>query len=309
MPTRTTPLHSWLSRAGALLLALSLATPVVHAAGDAPSKPGASKKRLGKRAEAEVAAKAQAHADALKSALDEAQAQRDQASADARPLLAQGRHEDAALQLLDAASSYKDAILHIEAAEQFLAAADRRHTAALAKGRDAAAAARTLLAEVGPDPVTDGGVDVRLARIPHDQVDALLERCATVERGLAARATQLRRQTRGRKELAAGASLLAVGITGLGVIVGGTVYRVARKEELAAIAGRESEYDLSALDAQGRRGDAMIGVGAVLGTVGVVLGATLLALGARDLRGRRTPELASLRVAPTLGGLMLSGRF
>ncbi|HEY0136892.1 MAG TPA: hypothetical protein VGB85_22575 [Nannocystis sp.] len=308
MPIRTSILHSWLSRAGAFLLALSLATPVVHAA-DPSRKPGASKKKLGKRAEAEAAAKAKARADALKSALDEAQTQRDQALAGVRPLLSRGHHEDAALHLLDAALTYDDAVLHIEAAEQFLAAADRRHTAALARGRDAVTAARTLLAEVGPDPVADERVDVRVVRVPHAQVEALLERCVAVERGLEARAKQLRRQTRGRQELAAGASLLAIGLTGFGVLAGGTVYRAARREELAAIAGHESEYDLSALDAQGRRGDAMIGVGAVLGTVGVVLGASLLALGARDLRGRRAPELASLRVAPTLGGLVLSGRF
>ena len=58
----------------------------------------------------------------------------------------------------------------------------------------------------------------------------------------------------------------------------------------------------------------MIGVGAVVTVVGAALGVSLMAIGARDLRGRdiggkETSRQARLQVAPTLGGLVLSGRF
>jgi hypothetical protein len=48
----------------------------------------------------------------------------------------------------------------------------------------------------------------------------------------------------------------------------------------------------------------------VLGAVGLVLGVALISLGARDLKAARAETLqARLRVAPTLGGLVVFGRF
>jgi hypothetical protein len=307
-------IHRHFLRAGIALLALTLAAPVVHAAPAGSRKPGVARKakvRGGAQTseKASNAAKLKLRKKELDAALTKAQGERDQALARVQPLLGSGHPERAANHLLESALMYSDPVLHLEAAEQFLAAADRRHPDALAKGRETAAAARTLLTSVGADPMKDLTVDVRAARVPHANLDGLLDRCAAVEHRLVLRGAELRRQRRGRQELVTGASLLAVGLTGAGVLASGLVYRGARERELAAIAGHEAEYDLSALDAQGRRADAMIGAGAVVGALGMVLGASLVALGARDLRGKPPARHAQLRVGPTLGGLVLSGRF
>ena len=126
-------------------------------------------------------------------------------------------------------------------------------------------AARDLLAKTG-DPAADRSIDPRTARVAHASIADLLERCDAVEGRLARRTAELRLQRRGRQEITAGASLLFVGLTGVGVLAG------------------------------------------------AALGVSLMAIGARDLRGRdiggkETSRQARLQVAPTLGGLVLSGRF
>lgn len=304
----TTSTDHSLLRGCAILVALGLATPVVHAAPDPPKDTGASKKKLSKRAQAladaEKAARAKQLADVLKTAADE----RAQELARIQPLLDAGHFERAANHLLAAALAYSDPVLYLDSAEQFLAAADRKHPDALTRGRESVAAARALLAHPD-DRKADEDSDIRTVRVARGSTDALLERGADIEQRLKARTEELREQRHGRHELAAGAALLTVGLTGAGVLAGGIVYRNARGRELAAIAGHESEYDLSALDAQGHRSSMMIGVGTAFTVVGVALGATLLALGARDLRGKAAPRRAHLQAAPTLGGLVLSGRF
>lgn len=301
MLTTTSRPRSSRLRAGAVLVALTLATPVVHAAPGAPRMSSATRKATAARA-------AQ-----LRDTLEKAQRERDHELAQVQPLVDNGQNERAAHRLVSAALTYNDPILYIEAAERFFAAADRRHLDVLARGRESLEAARDLLAQTG-DPAIDKSIDLRTVRVAHASLEDLLERCDTVQGRLAGRAVELREQRKGRQELTAGASLLFMGLTGAGVLAGGMVYRAARKRELADIAGHESEYDLSALDAQGRRADAMIGAGAVLSVVGAVLGVSLIAIGARDLRGRalrgkEKAQQARLQVAPTLGGLVLSGRF
>ncbi len=301
MLTTTSPHRSSPLRAAAVLVALTVATPVVHAAPGAPRTSSANRRATAARA-------AQ-----LRDTLDKAQREREQELARVQPLVDNGQDEKAAHRLVTAALTYNDPVLHIEAAERFLAAADRRHLDALTRARESLEAARDLLAKTG-DPAADRSIDPRTARVAHASIADLLERCDAVEGRLARRTAELRLQRRGRQEITAGASLLFVGLTGVGVLAGGVAYRAARKRELAGIAGHESEYDLGDLDAQGRRADAMIGVGAVVTVVGAALGVSLMAIGARDLRGRdiggkETSRQARLQVAPTLGGLVLSGRF
>lgn len=303
------PCITRLSRVGGLAVAFVLAAPPVHANAAAPAMAapataaGCDQRRPSRRAACE-----RARAADLQAAIDKAQVEREAALERVRPLIVGGRHEQAAGRLREAALTYDDPVLYLEAADQFLAAAGRRRLGPLTDGRAAVDAARALLAATG-DPGREADLDVRAARISADAVDALTGRADELQRAFAARERQLRGELRGRQELGAGAGLLAVGLTGVGVLAGGLVYRAAGRRELDAIAGHEAEYDLGALDDQGRRADAMIGAGAVIGAIGVALGATLLGLGARDLRRPARPGVAALRVAPTLGGLVLGGRF
>jgi hypothetical protein len=112
------------------------------------------------------------------------------------------------------------------------------------------------------------------------------------------------RLRKGRAQMFAGAGLLGVGVVGLGVMVSGSYIQRFSAHELARGTGYSDEA-LAPLRAQHARGETMLAAGAVTAAFGAVLGVTLLATGARDVRAAR----GRVQVAPTLGGLVLSGRF
>jgi len=57
------------------------------------------------------------------------------------------------------------------------------------------------------------------------------------------------------------------------------------------------------------RTETMIAAGAVSGAIGLALGLALLVDGVRDLKAARPGRTARIRVAPTFGGFIVSGRF
>ena len=118
---------------------------------------------------------------------------------------------------------------------------------------------------------------------------------------------------RGRRERLAGGVALGVGVTGLALLITGVMLdRRANARGLALC--REAMTGCTAYGSQlrdievlGRRGDTLIGVGAVVGGLGLVSGAMLLAIG---LRRRDAPRVSwSPRISPSSAGLALSGRF
>jgi hypothetical protein len=114
---------------------------------------------------------------------------------------------------------------------------------------------------------------------------------------------------KGNGELIAGALLASGGLASFGVMAGGLYLNRLSERELAKGEGRPAE-DLAPLHDQQRRAETMIAAGAIAGAAGLALGVALLAIGARDLKAaRREPLSARLRVAPTIGGLVLAGRF
>ena len=117
---------------------------------------------------------------------------------------------------------------------------------------------------------------------------------------------QLRRNARG--ELIAGSVLLVGGLAGLGVLAGGIFIKRAADEELEEGEGMSEEM-LAPLNDQKKQGETMMAAGAISGAIGVALGAALLGIGARDLKASRARQTARVRVAPSLGGLVVFGRF
>jgi len=114
---------------------------------------------------------------------------------------------------------------------------------------------------------------------------------------------------KGNGELIAGALLASGGLASFGVMAGGLYLNRLSERELAKGEGRPAE-DLAPLHDQQRRAETMIAAGAIAGAAGLALGVALLAIGARDLKAaRREPLSARVRVAPTIGGLVLAGRF
>ena len=116
------------------------------------------------------------------------------------------------------------------------------------------------------------------------------------------------RWRRGRAQMFAGAAFLGVGVVGLGVMVSGWYVQRFSANELSRGTGYSDEA-LAPLRAQHGRGETMLAAGAVTAVFAAALGATLMATGARDVRAGRATRWSGVRVAPSLGGLVLSGRF
>ncbi|MBA3548983.1 MAG: hypothetical protein H0T76_21075 [Nannocystis sp.] len=113
----------------------------------------------------------------------------------------------------------------------------------------------------------------------------------------------------GHGEVLAGALLTTAGLASIGVMSGGLYLNRHSKRELERGEGRP-EQELAPLHDQKRQAETMIAAGAIAGAAGLALGIALLTIGARDLKAaRREPLSARVRVAPTLGGFVLAGRF
>lgn len=124
----------------------------------------------------------------------------------------------------------------------------------------------------------------------------------------AARRAAQRKETRGKQELIAGGVLAAVGLTGVGLIVGGATVHRKYHDFVDPLRGSEHLYDLGQLKANYDAGTTMIGAGAVLAAVGLGIGVPLIAVGTRELRAGRRERLM-LAVKPAWGGMTLVGRF
>jgi len=99
---------------------------------------------------------------------------------------------------------------------------------------------------------------------------------------------------RARAELVTGGVLLGLGLGGFAAMTVGLLKK-------------SGANDLGAKPLA--RADSMIAAGAASGAMGLAMGIALLVEGARDRKAARSAEVTRVRVAPTLGGLVLSGRF
>jgi hypothetical protein len=98
-----------------------------------------------------------------------------------------------------------------------------------------------------------------------------------------------------RGEIVVGGVLAVLGLGGVGAMTVGLLQR----------GDAEDSGDADRL----AKNDTLIAAGAVSGAFGVALGLALVIDGVRDLKAARRGQTARVRVAPTLGGLVVSGRF
>jgi hypothetical protein len=215
-------------------------------------------------------------------------------------LVLRGGVDRAAQLLADAAEEHRLPALDLEAAGHLVDAATPVRMDRLEAARERVGTARGLL-----DALADDAPELL-----DDTREALRVRCDELAGRLESRRAILARARRGRAELAAGATFVATSMIGFGVMSGGLGIAAARDERLAAIRGQEALYDLTELDAYGRRADTMIAAGAVTGSLLLVLGLGLVAAGAVDRRDYRKSRGAALaRLLPGPDGLVLGGRF
>ncbi|HEY8375607.1 MAG TPA: hypothetical protein VIK91_03920, partial [Nannocystis sp.] len=103
---------------------------------------------------------------------------------------------------------------------------------------------------------------------------------------------------RARGEMISGGVLLGLGVGGLGAMTAGALLKRSAEQD-----NKEGAAD------ELRRADTIMAVGGVVGVMTVAIGAALLAEGARDRKAARAQLRGRVRVAPTLGGFVIRGRF
>lgn len=279
---------------------------------DDASGPPASKKpkaRSSSKKHASASASAKAREEAIKAQIEKAEAERVPLQEQAQRLNDDGNLEGAVGLLAGGAEALRDPVLH-------LAAADARQKLARQRSADRAKAdweaslrhcekAEALLAASGAGALDAIRVDPEETEALRAWSQQLRESADAALPVLEIKTNPVRRNARG--ELIAGSLFLAGGLAGVGVMAGGLYLSGAAQRELPKAEGRP-EY-LAPLEEQKRQGDTLIAAGAVAGALGVILGVTLVALGATDLKKSRADQLSRFRVAPTFGGLSLSGRF
>lgn len=258
-------------------------------------------------------AEAAAEREAMRSAAQEesARAHRDAARAHGAELIAAGRPREAARELAVVAAVDGDPLLFLAAAEASLVdARERSSSEGLAQARGHVASAKDALAALRSEPagLARLGLDV-------DTLPAIDAHIAQVVDAIDRRSGAKQRRKVALGEVISGSVLTAIGLSGLGVMSGGLYLDASADAELE----RAGVQDINALPpnlqpavrAQVDRASTMIAVGSIVGAAGTALGVTLVTIGARDVKklGGLGRKRASLRAAPTFGGIVVSGRF
>lgn len=265
--------------------------------------PAPASRKARRAAKVAKVARSKPRSKAVKDSLERAASERAPIQEHASKLEAAGKPDEALQSLLVGAEAYHDPILYLAAAEASLKRGDRRGRAGVVDDDHCIEHVRTaqtlLTAATAETPRVDPEEHAALIAWGDD----LVKKAERHKQRMSARRN-------GRAELIAGAVLGTVGLTGFGVMSGGIYLDGASKRELDKGMGRPDE-DLAALHDQQRRAETMIAAGAISGAVGLALGIALIAIGARDLKATRgeRPRQARVRVAPTLGGIVIAGRF
>lgn len=247
-------------------------------------------------------ARSKPHSKAVKTSLERAASERAPIQEHAAKLDADGKPDEALQSLLVGAEAYHDPILYLSAAEATLKRADRKGRSGVADDDrciERVRIAQTLLQAAAADS----------PRVDPEEHPALLAWGDELVKKAERHKQRMSARRNGSAELIAGAVLSTVGLAGFGVMAGGLYLNSVSERELDKGMGRPEE-DLAALQAQQRRAETMTAAGAISGAVGLALGIALISIGARDLKATRAEKLqARIRVAPTLGGLVIAGRF
>ncbi len=265
-----------------------------------PSPPSSRKAR--RAAKGAKVARSKPRTRAMKAALERAASERAPIQEHAAKLTADGKFAEALQSLLVGAEAYHDPVLYLAAAEATLQSADRKGRAGVPDDErciERVRTAQTLLQTASAES----------PRVDPDEHAALLAWGDDLVKKAERHTQRMSARRNGRAELIAGAVLSATGLAGFGVMSGGLYLNAVSERELAKGMGRPDE-DLAALHDQQRHAETMTAAGAISGAVGLALGVALISIGARDLKATRAEKLqARVRVAPTLGGFVLAGRF
>ncbi len=107
--------------------------------------------------------------------------------------------------------------------------------------------------------------------------------------------------------IVAGSALTAVGLAGVGLLGFGAAKgaSVQNKVDMPEVYGDEFDD----LDAEGKKANIFAFVGIGMSVVGLAAGTTLLVLGVKKRKKSKQADDVALRIAPSFGGMTISGRF
>jgi hypothetical protein len=112
-----------------------------------------------------------------------------------------------------------------------------------------------------------------------------------------------------RAMVAAGASLLSVGLVGLGVMGTGIALGLKKQSEIDALQIPGEDQMAHEITQEGDRANVIAYLGLSLGLAGLLTGIPLLVVGQKRKKDAGGDRRARLRVSPALGGLTVQGRF
>jgi hypothetical protein len=238
----------------------------------------------------------------MKASLERAAAERKPIQDHAKGLENAGRLEEAAKSMTVGAEAWDDPVLHLAAADLWIKLGQTRGRAGVAdddRGINHLRTAETLLKTAPAES----------PRVDPEEHATLQAWSSELEAAARRHKSAMGVKKNGHGQIIAGSLLGVTGLAGLGIMSGGLYLNSVSDRELAKGAGRP-EDELAPLRDQKKQGETMIAAGAITGAIGLAIGIALVSLGARDLKASRAEQLqARVRVAPTLGGLVLVGRF
>lgn len=259
-------------------------------------------------------------------------AQRTEAQDGARAAADGGDLEGAADQLQTAAAESGDPVLYLDAADMILRAArDNRSIDTAENSREPARIALDVLyflddEHADPDwKVADPFPTADLITRANEHMEKVDELIAEIEaeeeaaRAAAAAEEDGKKKKKKREKkpgtgmLIAGGTLAGVGLAGIGVMAAGIVQgknAQAEVEDLAPVAPGDPDYPaFQDADSRGKRANTIAIVGATLAGIGLIGGATLIGLGIKKRKAGKNEEQASVWMAPSIGGVVVGGRF
>jgi hypothetical protein len=270
---------------------------------DEPPAASASPRRARSRG-ASVGGKTRAKRSAkgVKASLEKAASERLPIQDHARGLENAGRLEDAAKSMTVGAEAWDDPVLHLAAADLWIKLGQSHGRAGIVDDDRALLHVRTANALLA-------NASAEAPRVDPEEHATLQAWGGELESAARRHKDSMSVKKNGHGQIIAGSVLGVTGLAGIGVMSGGLYLSRLSDRELEKGVGRPEE-ELDPLHDQKKQGETMIAVGAVTGAIGLAIGIALISLGARDLKASRSEQLqARVRVAPTLGGLVLVGRF
>ncbi len=233
--------------------------------------------------------------------------------------IAAGDALSAAMELDAAAAGSGDPVLYLDAADAYFAAADAsRDTSALDVGRERVKVALDILYFLRDPASSDSWRPVSSSELGGltSRANEYLQRAAELQTAIESESDLVSAPTEvdeprparpGRVLIISGAALTGLGAAGLvmgatGLIVGGNAQREADDPTVYGDA-------IDDVDARGKTANTLAWGGLIGGGVLAGAGVALMVLGLKKKKSAGGDAMARVQVSPTLGGLLVRGRF